>query len=795
MTLSPPHPFPTSGPPTPAGSSPAPFPAGSSPAPFPAEEAIVADAERLSAERRGGRSLGSLLAEHLAAVEAEQADPATAVPPALADRGADVSSPGATGDPISVAPAAGGWTDSAWDDDRRIALAGGPPAAGPDFSNLWKDDDRVALDDDAGRSWRKPWRRRRRDEHSAKLDTPAAHEAQDVDVHEDLVPQAGVDAQALNGPLALDEPPTGPEAGALWPRPSVRPIETPAQPPAASDEPPAAVGDEADQEQSWSEADAASSGASLPGALSADECEEPRLVLDADELDAVAVLPVAVVDPADAGEDGRGRWAWPPSAVDAATPAPKPPAEEAVEEAAEGAAEGAAVDPEPAGRSVVELAERLGDDLVDASDVVVEIGRMGVDDDDEARRRYGMSLQGVGVSVLTHLEQRRAQRGARRAPAKRPYVGTALVRCALYVGPLSVAVAGMPVLGRLGWLVPTVLVLLGWSAAQALTSVGAEVARGAGAAPAARLVGGGFLAAGGVWSALVWVAPDALLGGSRMLAFLAGLGGLATLATVTAALVTRTEAAVVRWSLPCWLLGALSVAAALGEGWAAGLPLGTLLPAAIVVAAVRAYRPVIMRRVPGRPRLERGAVWRGLGHLVLGAAQAGTAVLLWRAGPDGSAVLAVLPLLVAVPALETLVGWHLHEVEAGLDLAESERDYRRHVRSVAVTTVSALLPPLAAGVALAAAAYRLPQGRDGVLTLAAGTLLGGLLAITFLLAARRRTATAASLAAAAPLAILTLPLLAKPLPSVVAVLAATHLLGLLLVAYTSVDQKDHRRSS
>lgn len=451
--------------------------------------------------------------------------------------------------------------------------------------------------------------------------------------------------------------------------------------------------------------------------------------------------------------------------------------------------------------SVVELAERLGDDIVDADDVVAEIGHLGVDDDEVARRRYGMSLHGVGVSVLMHLEQRRAQRGVRRAPASRPYLGAAAARCALYLGPLSVAVAGIPAFARLGWLVPAVLVLLGWSAAQAMTSVGAAVARSAGAAPAARLVGGGFLTAGGIWGALVWVAPDALLDGQRMLALVIGLGGLAALATVTAALVTRTEAAVVRWSLPCWLLGALSAAAQLGGGWPAELPIGTLLPAAIVVAAVRAYRPVIMRRVPGRPRLNRGDLWRGFGHLVLGAAQAGTVVLLCRAGSTGSVSLAALPLLAAVPALETLVGWHLHQMEAGLDLAESERDHRRHVRSVAVTTVSALLPPLAAGIALAAAAYRLPAGvgmatRDGVLALAAGSLLGGLLAITFLLAARRRTAIAASLAAAAPLAIVTLPLLGArplaPLPAVVAVLAATHLLGLLLVAHTAAD---HRRPS
>lgn len=635
--------------------------------------------------RRDGRSLGSLLAEHLAAVEAEQS--VEAPPPAPVLSAAPASAPAARSSPAApaalfspaapvVAPA--GWMESAWDDDHRVALAGGARRGAQDFGSLSRDDDRVGRDDGG--------------------------------------------------------------APALWPRPSI--------PPAAAQE----VG-------------AAQEVAAAPGP-SAVETHDPE---------AVTVLPVTDPDSM-AVARADGRWAWPPPAADGPTPEPKEPA-----------------GPAPSA-SVAGLADQLGDDLVDAFDVVVEIGQHGLDDDEEARRRYGMSLHGVGISVLTHLEQRRVQRGVRRAPAKRPYVGAAFVRCALYLGPLSVAVAGVPMFARLGWLAPAVLVLLGWSAAQALTSVGAEVARNAGAAPAARLVGGGFLAVAGVWSALVWVAPDALLGGSRMLALTVGLGGLATLATVTAALVTRTEADVVRWSLPCWLLGALSVAAALGDGWAAGLPLGTLLPAAIVVAAVRAYRPVIMRRVPGRPRLERGAIRRGAGHLVLGAAQAGTAVLMWRAGPTGAAALAVLPLLLAVPALETLVGWHLHQVEAGLDLAESEGEYRRHVRSVAVTTVSALLPPLAAGIALTAAAYRVPPGaRDGALALAAGTLLGGLLAITFLLAARRRTAIAASLAAAAPLAILTLPLLPDlslaPLPAVVAVLAATHLLGLLLVAHTAADQR------
>jgi hypothetical protein len=202
--------------------------------------------------------------------------------------------------------------------------------------------------------------------------------------------------------------------------------------------------------------------------------------------------------------------------------------------------------------------------------------------------------------------------------------------------------------------------------------------------------------------------------------------------------------------------------------------------------------------VPDRRPLAAADVRRGVGYLIVGAAQAACVAMLWRAGPTGVTAPAAIPLLLAVPALETLVGWHVHQVEAGLDRADSGREFRRHVRSVAVATVSALLPPLAAGIALTAAAYRLPYGgptRDGVLALAAGTLLGGLLAAASLLAARGRTAVAASLAAAAPLAIVALPPLVpalEPLPTVVAVFAGAHLLGLLAVAHTAAD---HRRPS
>ena len=131
---------------------------------------------------------------------------------------------------------------------------------------------------------------------------------------------------------------------------------------------------------------------------------------------------------------------------------------------------------------------------------------------------------------------------AHRAPARGAYLTAAFLRCALYLGPLSVAIAAGGPLAQVAWPVPVVTLLLGWTAAQALTSVGVAMAGRAGTAAACRLVAGGFAAMGGVWCALVWVAPDALLGPHRGLALVVGLGGLATLATVTAALVSACAA-------------------------------------------------------------------------------------------------------------------------------------------------------------------------------------------------------------------------------------------------------------
>ncbi|KHD73233.1 hypothetical protein MB27_36955 [Actinoplanes utahensis] len=382
------------------------------------------------------------------------------------------------------------------------------------------------------------------------------------------------------------------------------------------------------------------------------------------------------------------------------------------------------------------------------------------------------------------------------------YLGAAAVRCGLYLGPLSAAVAGAGALGRVAWPVPAVMLLLGWTAAQGLTSVGVSVAGRSGPAVAARLVGAGFAAVIGLWCALVWIAPDALLGPDRALALTVGVGGLLTLGSVTAALVTRAEGSVAGWYVPCWLLAAAVMAEAGGVAEAALVPVETLLPAAIVATAVRAFRPALLpgtlTGAAGRtPRLTVADRRRGVAYLVIGAAQAVCVALLWRGGPAVMPLPAALPLLLAVPLLEGLIGWHTARLDAGLDSAETPEEFDRHVRNVTAITLAGLLPPLAAGCGLLIAAYRLPYGlstvpgaRDAVLALAAGTLLGGVFAVTFLLAARFRHGIAAALAAIPPAAAAVLALFATPaglLPAAVAVLAATHLAGLLIVALTAAD--------
>ncbi|WP_229069438.1 hypothetical protein [Actinoplanes sp. DH11] len=404
-----------------------------------------------------------------------------------------------------------------------------------------------------------------------------------------------------------------------------------------------------------------------------------------------------------------------------------------------------------------------------------------------ARAVSAMPLQAVlDDASFDGLEEGDSYAGKRRRAHDRGFLATAVIRCCLYLGPLSAALVAEPALSRVGWPVPVAVLLLGWGAAQALTSMGVTVARRTGPAAAARLVGTGFLAVIGLWCALVWIAPAALLGPDRALAASVGVFGLLALGSVTAALVSRSEGAVAAWYVPCWLLALLATAPDLGITWAAAVPAGTLLPAAIVAVAVRALRPAVLLSRTARRRLTGTDRRRAMSYLIVGAAQAICVSMLWHAGP----AVCTLPVLLAVPLLEAIIGWHTERVDAGLDSAQSNAELDRHIRNITVITLAGLLPPFALGGGLALAAHQLPAARGTLLALAAGTLLGGVFAVTFLLAARSRTGIAATLAAVPPLAaavIVLFPPPTGPMPAAVAVLGAAHLAGLFLVALTAAD--------
>jgi hypothetical protein len=366
----------------------------------------------------------------------------------------------------------------------------------------------------------------------------------------------------------------------------------------------------------------------------------------------------------------------------------------------------------------------------------------------------------LGEAVLAYLRADRAHQMARlaaqaRPPARpTPYVGQALLRCALYLTPVVLAMAAAGPLGRVPWPAPAAALVLGWSGAQALAYLGHAVGAHRGPGPATRVLAAGFALLATAWSGLLGLAPSALVGGQRPMAYAITLVELAYFAAVATALVTRAERAVLLWTVPSWAVAAVAIAGRWPEGWAVGVDWA--LAATVALTVGRAFRHVAAPATGTGVRVGPPDAARAVAYLLIGLGQALAFVLVWRAAPGGSAgPPAALPLLAAVPLLEVFVGWHTARVAVGLDAYDDHRGYRRHLRRVALLTIAALMPPLFGGVALGAAAARLPlrlsdhpDARALLLALAGGVLLAGVFGVVLLLATRRRLATAALIAAA-----------------------------------------------
>lgn len=475
---------------------------------------------------------------------------------------------------------------------------------------------------------------------------------------------------------------------------------------------------------------------------------------------------------------------WPATAVLGAVGSPRPPA------------------------SVAELAERFaatGATVVDVDELVAAIEATGVSDR-QAQLRYGQpSVFALGEAVLAHLWATRGRPVATEAPPPEPFLKAALARGLLFLTPAAAAMAVQEPLARIGWPLIAATLVVGWAGAQGLAYVAyAKAARGT-PAGALRFLGAGFLALAAAWCAVVALLPDAAVG-HRPTAYVVGLAELAVFGGTAAALVGGTAPAVLRWSLPLWALGLAGLA---------GQPLPWLLLAAVALPVARAYAPVI-RRDPLGPRPS-GPVplLPALAHLLVGGGQAAAFLLVWRLAPaDGPGLPpAAVPLLLAVPLIEVFLAWHASRAAGGLAEYDDVRAYHRHLRILGTLTVALLVPPLAVGAGLAAAAFRLPYGlsahpdaRALVLGLAAGVLLGGVYALTLLLATRRRLATAvlvglaptvfaAVIGAGSLVAVPPAPtgsLIQVMLPGTVAGLAVTYLLGLVTAAHAVFHPGSYR---
>jgi hypothetical protein len=361
------------------------------------------------------------------------------------------------------------------------------------------------------------------------------------------------------------------------------------------------------------------------------------------------------------------------------------------------------------------LADRTRDAAgwaADTDEVAALLESSGVNDS-VAGRAYGYpSVFALARDVLARMADPAPIRCDR--PQGTVYsLGGTLVRAGLHLTPTAVAAGAAHRLGTLPGYATTVLLVAGWSWAQALACLGYRVAGVARPAAAARPLAAGFGLLAAVWAGILAAA------GAPPVAWLLCAAQVALFAANTAALVAGTARSTLLAALGCWVAAGALAAGATRPGF-------LVLAAALAAMLVLAFRPALRSagRWPDR-RAYPAALRQGL----VGAGQALLfAVVVLR---PGSTIGAAGPLLVGVPLTELMLVWHQRRVADGRESLVDRAAFRRHLARVSGGSGLALGLPLVLGLSL--------LGRPAWAT---PVLLAGLYALCLVLVAHRRMAGA-----------------------------------------------------
>lgn len=383
---------------------------------------------------------------------------------------------------------------------------------------------------------------------------------------------------------------------------------------------------------------------------------------------------------------------------------------------------------------------------IDVDEVAAILEASGINDRVAAREYGAPTVFALAAEVLAQAPPRDPGGPAVADSATPPFravrvLAETLMRTSLYFTPLVIGVGAAHQVQGVGGLPTLGTLVVGWGCGQAFAYLGYGALGVRGPAAATRLLAGGFAVVAAVWSAVL-----ALDGTPWPRGYAVAGAQLALFAVTAAALVTGRERTVLASAVPCWV--------AAGAVWLGGGHLAlAALGAALLVLVLVAYRPAVRRgdrRSGGRWRSRRQEYSAAIRFGFVGSGQAVLLVIVALSGPNPTAVPPeAVPLLCAVPLIELALIWHQWRVNSARAALDDRVLFGRRLARVSRDTALVLSIPILAGAVLVALTWT--DGAVAGVTVpgggrtAAAVLLCGLYALCLILAAHRRTGTAAVL--------------------------------------------------